>query len=155
MKLLLRIIASLEILGGVVGIGLLMLQVMREPLNRYLFSINIVILSIYALSSISGISLWREQPYSYILSILTQLIQLPKIILPSIIFFFSFGIDIYIYYATSYQLSNLGLDFKLGAAHQLSFGEANGTVALGLSIPALSFLLILLLAQLKRRSLMK
>src|SRR4029077_20383200 len=112
-KAWIRIIAVLEIIGGIVGIILTAWQIAVSPINIFTIIFGLVILGIYVLSLIAGVALWQCRPFGRTASIIVQAIQLPKIISPAIIFTFSFGLDLWIHLLLSETVMNVGFEFRL------------------------------------------
>lgn len=113
------------------------------PVNTLTIILSPVPIGIYLLSLLSGISLWRGRSFGRKASIIIQLIQLPKIISPALIFMFSFGFDFWIHYLLHGNFSTLGFEFRFLAFQQFFSGVEDAPLGFGLSIPAFIFLIIL------------
>jgi hypothetical protein len=144
MKTWLRIIAVLEIIGGISGIGIMLWVLVATPTNIYTFIFAAIAAAIYILSLVAGIALWRRRRFGRTASIIVQCIQIPKIISPLVVFMFSFGIDLWVHYLRAAGLSNLGFEFRLGAFNQLFFYVPDAPVGFGVSVTGCIFLMMLL-----------
>src|ERR1700753_2948217 len=97
-RILVRIIAVLEIVGGVVGICFVAWWLLAVPFNLINILLAPIPVGIYVFSLAAGASLWRGKSFGRKASIAVQAIQLPKIISPWLIFMFSFGFDLWVHY---------------------------------------------------------
>jgi hypothetical protein len=138
-----KLISILEIIGGVVGNLFIVYFVVISGFDVNVLLIAPVAFAIYTLSLVAGIYLWKGKSIGRKLSIITQFIQLPKIISPLIVFTFCFGLDIYPYLMFRNGFSTVGLEFKLLAYNELYIDVANAPYGLGVSIMAIIFLLLL------------
>jgi hypothetical protein len=139
-----RIISVLEIVGGVVGIGFMSWVLLATPFNAWALIIAPIPISIYILSLVAGVALWRGNSFGRKASIVVQAIQLPKIISPLVIFMFSFGFDLWVQFLLARGFSNLGFEFRFLAFNQLFFDVQDAPFGLGVSITACIFLAMLL-----------
>lgn len=140
-----RLISVLEIVGGVFGIILMVWELLASPVEGYAFLLAPVSYGIFILSLVAGVLLWREHRLGRIGSIIVQTIQLPKILSPFLIFNFSFGFDFYAYVQSEAGFSKVGVDVKLLAFQQLYLNIQEAPFGAGISIPAIVFLIMLLL----------
>lgn len=132
-----RIIAGLEIVGGVFGVGIVAWWFLAAPVNTLSLLLAPVPVGINVLSFVAGVALWRGSEFGRKCSMAVQAIQAPKIISPAVVFMFSFGFDLWVHYLVlSEELANLGAEVRFLAFFQLSFGTAGVPVGLGLSITA-------------------
>lgn len=139
------LIATLEIGGGVCGIGFVAWQSLTTPLDRHNVPFAIVTLVIYSLSLVAGIALALGRKFGRVASIIIQAIQLPKYTSQFLIFMFSFGFDAYPYAILTNQANVVfGIDFKFLAYNQLFTNVAEAPAGFGFSIPACAFLVMLL-----------
>jgi hypothetical protein len=143
-KFCLRTISGLEVVGGGWGIGLIMWQVLAAPRGAFYIPSVLIVILIYSLCIVAGITLWMGHPCGRNISIVIQIIQLPKLLSPLLIFFFSFGLDFNFYWVLSSEFSNLRINLKLGAYHQLLINQTSAPFGIGVSIPACIFLFKLL-----------
>ena len=143
-SLWLRLIAALEILGGMFGIGLALWQVFSLPSSLPYYSLPFVFL-IYTFSLVAGIELWRGRRRGHIASVVVQSIQLVKIFSTPITFAFSFGLDVYLNWLQADGLSDLSINFRFLAFHQFFINMPDVPTGLGVSVLALLFLTILIL----------
>jgi len=96
------------------------------------------------LSLIAGLALLRNRPLGRPASIIVQTIALPKIISSQVIFMFSFGFDLWIYFWQTAGVSNAGFQLKFLAFNQLFFNIPDAPVGFGISITSCIFLAVLL-----------
>jgi hypothetical protein len=137
MKIWVRIIAVLEIAGGAFGIGLIIWWFLAAPYDTSALLLTPIIVGVYLLSFVAGIALWRAAPFGRTASIIIQAIQLPKITAPVLVCMFSFGFDLWV------QVVSLSFHLRLLAFHQLAFNMPDVPFDLGVSVPALVFLMVL------------
>lgn len=142
MKLWVRIIAVLEIVGGVFGLVLVVWQLAVAPFNVISLLLAPVAAGIYVLSFVAGVGLWRGSTFGRKASIIVQTIQAPKVISPLITFAFSFGLDFWVHQLWYAEMTNFGFEFRLLAFHHLS-ANVPAPVGLGVSLTALIFLVLL------------
>jgi len=139
-----RIISVLEIVGGVFGIGDVIWVLLATPFNALTLILAPIPISIYILSLVAGIALWRDNLFGRKASIVVQAIQLPKIVSPLIIFTFSFGFDIWVHILFTSEFSKLGFEFRSLADNEFFFNVQDAPISLGVSITACIFLAMLL-----------
>jgi hypothetical protein len=138
-----KIISTLEIIGGVVGNLFILYFIVISGFEVAVLIIAPFACAIYTLSLAAGIYLWKKKPLGRKLSLITQLIQLPKIVSPLIVFMFSFGFDIYPYLTFKNGYSLAGLEFKLLAYNELYIDVGNAPYGFGISILSVIFLMLL------------
>ncbi len=144
-KLWIRLIAILEIIGGLSGVLFAVSQLLAARSGRQTLILSGIALAIYILSLVAGITLLLERPFGRIASIVTQAIQLPKYVSQLLIFMFSFGFDAYLYgMFTNNAQPIFGFEFKFLAFNQLFVNVADAPALFGVSIPACAFLVVLL-----------
>ena len=143
-KVWLRVISVLEMIGGIFGLAFMGWVVLTNPINIFNIILAIVAVGIYVLSFAAGVALWRGRAFGRTASIIVQAIQLPKIFSPAIIFMFSFGFDVWIHYLQSRGFSNLGFELKLLAFNQLFFNVQGAPTGFGVSLTSCVFLTMLL-----------
>lgn len=139
-----RIISVFEIVGGVVGIGFVIWALLATPFNASNLILAPIIISIYILSLVAGVALWRGKSFGRKASIVVQAIQLPKIVSPLVIFMFSFGFDLWVHIMFTRRFWGRGIEFRVFAFHQLFFNVRDAPLGLGVSIIACIFLAVLL-----------
>ena len=110
----------------------------------YVILLAPIAIGIYLMSLVAGVLLWREHSAGRRASIIVQMIQLPKLVSPILIFMFSFGFDFYPYIVVGGGVSKLEADLKLLAFYNLYLNRPGLPVAFGISIPAAAFLILLL-----------
>jgi hypothetical protein len=143
-KTWMKIIAVLEIVGGVYGAGFSIWWLLSMPLHPLTPIIGLIAISIYALSFIAGAALWRGTSFGRKASIIVQAIQVPKIISPLVIFMFSFGFDLWVHLLQAGNLVNLGFEIRLLAFNQFFINMEGAPVGIGVSVSACVFLTMLL-----------
>jgi hypothetical protein len=143
MKIWVRLIAVLEIIGGVFGVGFLIWGLSTAPFNPLLLLLVPIAVSIYIFSLVAGVALWRGSTFGRQASIIVQAIQLPKLVSPPLIFIFSFGCDVWIHYLWSAGSASVGFEFKLLAFNQFFVNVRGAPLGLGVSITAAIFLAML------------
>ena len=141
-----RAIAAIEIFGGLSGPILLAFQLKQAPLSLATLGLASLVLGLYLLSFAGGILLWRGKQLGRYLSVLLQIIQLPKYSSSSLVFMMSFGFDLALLGVSSSGPSGygLGLDTKLGGNHTLFVGNPGMPSAIGVSIVSCILLVKLL-----------
>ena len=139
----LKIIAVLEIIGGILGIAFMFWVLLTNPVNVFTILLAIVATGIYVLSLVAGLLLWQDRSNGRTASIVVQVIALPKIITPAIIFMFSFGFDVWLHYLQTAVSSNVGFEFRFLAFNQFFINAPNAPVGIGVSITSCVFLAIL------------
>ena len=139
-----RIISVLEVIGGVFGIGFVIWWLMAAPTNAFTVILVPIPMSIYVLSLVAGVALWRGSSFGRKASIVVQAIQVPKIVSPPIIFMFSFGFDLWVHILFANGFSNLGFEFRFLAFNQFFINVQDGSFGLGVSLTAIVFLTMLL-----------
>lgn len=143
----LKVIGILEIAGGASGLAFILLMVANRGVNGLLIWPALIIIGIYVLSVIAGIGLLLGKPFGRITSIIVQAIQLFKIISPQLIFMFSLGVDLYLYFAVAARGMNLGFQFNIFSSYQLYIGVRDAPFGLGISVTALLSLIALIKAK--------
>lgn len=144
-KFWIRLIAILEIVGGVCGIVFQVPYLLAAPADRHPLMLAGIAFAIYLLSLVAGVTLLLERPFGRIASIVIQAIQLPKYMSQLLIFMFSFGFDAYIYgMLTNNAQPIFGFEFKFLAFNQVFMNVADAPAGFGVSIPACAFLVMLL-----------
>jgi hypothetical protein len=142
-KTWLRIISVLEIVGGMSGIGFVIWWLMATPFNALTLILAPIPISIYILSLVAGVALWRGNSFGRIASIVVQAIQLLKIVSPLTIFMFSFGFDLWVQILLTRESSKLGFEFRFLSFFQFYYNVQDAPFGLGVSITACIFLAVL------------
>ena len=142
----LRVIAALEMVGGVFGFGFLMWWLLVSPIDGPTSALLLLMLAINALSFVAGVALWSGSRVGRALSIIVQTIQLPKIISQQFVFMFSFGLDVWVFFApAAISRLMLGFHFNFPASSQVFFNAPVGTYTLvGVSLSSIAFLAMLI-----------
>ena len=143
-KFWIRLIAILEITGGVCGIVFQVPYLLVAPGDGRPLIVAGIVFAIYLLSLVAGVTLLLERPFGRVASIVIQAIQLPKYMSQLLIFMFSFGFDAYLYgMLTNNAQPIFGFEFKFLAFNQLFVNVADAPAGFGISIPASIFLSML------------
>ncbi|VTR93253.1 unnamed protein product [Gemmata massiliana] len=139
-----RVLAVLEILGGTLGIALFVVQFSRNPLTagNLLVGALLCVLSLNAL--LAGALLWRGNRVGWVLSILTQVAQLPKVLSPYFVFGVSFGLDFAAIAVLRPEPARFGFDTRFGAHSQFFVNPGAVPTAFGLSVVSCFWLIFLL-----------
>jgi hypothetical protein len=144
-KLWVRLLAVLEIVGGVFGIAFVLSQVAAGPNNRLTLVFALIAFVVYILSFVAGVALLRNHRFGRIGSIIIQSVQLPKYSSQLFVFMFSFGFDAYLYFGLTNAMNAItGFHFKFLAFNQLFVNVSDAPVIFGVSISASIFLTMLL-----------
>jgi len=143
-KILRRLIAALELIGGTCGLVLLAKQLPFFRIDISVIILAPIAISIFLMSLVAGALLWRGHRAGRMASIIVQAIQLPKLASPLLIYMFSFGFDFYPYIVLLEGGPKLEVDFKLLAFYNLYLYRPGFPLAFGISIPAAVFLIMLL-----------
>ena len=127
-----KTIAILQIIGGVAGI---VFMPWTQIPNINIFSLPVIILEILIdlLAIAAGIALWCETSFGRKASVAVQLIQLPKITSPAILFMFSFGLDFWVHASPS---GIVGFQFSVFCT-QIVLNVPNAPVDFGVSVTAI------------------
>ena len=140
MKIWIKIISVLEVIGGIVGLGFVGWVLLSSAINIFTIVFAIVAVVIYIFSFVAGVALWQGRAFGRAASIIIQAIQLPKIISPAIIFMFSFGFDLWIHYLQVGRFSTLGFEFRFLAFNQLFLNSVDAPTGFGISVVSCVFL---------------
>src|SRR5688572_170945 len=117
-----RIIAALEVIGGVFGVGIILWDIAGRLVDWFTFALAGVVFGIYLFSIVAGVLLWRNRRAGRVASIFVQLLQLFKLVSPPLTFSISIGFDFYVFLQATENFSNVGFEFKVLAFHQLFLG---------------------------------
>ncbi len=116
-----RVIAIWEVMVGIVGAYLTFtaLVVPSQDISRWI-SLYVVFIGLYALCGISGLLLWHKKVAGVNLSMIVQLLLIPKIIIDGLVYYFSpiFYVPVgFIFNSTQLAVHagfNWGLDWRVG-----------------------------------------
>ena len=139
-----RVIAVLEIIGGIFGVALIAWVLVASRFHPHVIILAPVYIAIDVMSFVAGVKLWRGRPGGRTASIIIQIIQLPKIVSPALVFMFSFGLDAFVHLLVGADFVHYGLEFRFLAVNQLGFYVPSAPVDFGVSITAWVFLVMLL-----------
>ncbi len=144
-------------IGGIVGLVttiLLIFIVLPQVLNQKTIMFNkifIIIITLYAifgysLSFFSGLFLWKKQKKGIILSIITQIIQIPKLTIAGFSYSFISGLEF------TFMISNSFLRFTtyIGSHWNIAYYPENKTFLIGINFIAI-ILLIYLIKEYKKK----
>jgi hypothetical protein len=138
-----RMIAILEMLGGVAGVGVVFWQILAAPDEDPSVTLAPVAAALYLFSFVAGLLLWGKKPFGRKASMAIQVLQVPKLMSPQIAFIFSVGCDFWVHYLWREGFTILGFELKLLAFHQIFIAEPNAPFLFGISITAPIFLAVL------------
>src|SRR5688572_1301239 len=93
-----RMIAILEMLGGVAGVGVVFWQILAAPDEDPSVTLAPVAAALYLFSFVAGLLLWGKKPFGRKASMAIQVLQVPKLMSPQIAFIFSVGCDFWVHY---------------------------------------------------------
>jgi len=143
-RVLIRTIAVLEIVGGLSGIVFILWSLTNYSLQPLSLAIALFIVGIDVYSLAAGIALWPGTSFGRTASIIIQIIQIPKIFSSTLIFTFSFGVDLWINLLLDERFSAVGFQTSFLASNQLYLNVKTGQTGIGLSLTGATFLFILL-----------
>jgi hypothetical protein len=144
-----RVIAGLEVIGGVCGTLTVGLEMARPGFPRAALGPAGVLIAVFLLSLFAGVMLWRDTRTGRVASVVVQLVQLPKILSAELSFMVSFGLDAGVMFVSG--PIGKGVVFKgvvfhswVGSHHVLMTGAPGGPTAFGFSLVSCVALYILL-----------
>jgi hypothetical protein len=139
-----KIISVLEVIGGLGGLSFLIWWFLFTPFDVYSLLLVLILITLHFLSILGGIGLWRGKPYGRLISIIIQIVQIPKLTSPFFIFIFSYGFDFWIQFLLFPNgYTHLGIQLKFLFFSQLSFDLKDAPIGLGVSITSIIFLIML------------
>ena len=139
-----KFISILEIVGGISGILFAIYLLIVSQHNLYSFLLYPIVFAICILCLSAGALLSRKKELGRKLSIVIQIIQIPKLVSVPLTFTISFGLDIYPYISVIGKTSKAGVDIKFLAFYQFLISLQNAPFGVGVSITSIIFLIILL-----------
>jgi hypothetical protein len=141
-----KVIASLEIIGGVTGPVIVLVENGRRGCPIDTVPIAAILIGLYLLSLFAGVMLWRDQRVGYIASVVIQLVQLPKLIGRNYVFMMSFGFDVAPTFTTipEQKAFMLSVNVRMGADHVLVLDPPPGA-PYGWGISIVSFIALCML----------
>jgi hypothetical protein len=134
-KTWIRTIAVFEMVGGTVGILFMLYVGLTTSFAWSALFVLPVVLLIFSFSFIAGLYLWRGTEFGRKSSIVVQLIQLPKLMSPFLVFSFSFGFDLFPHLSIMSGFSNVGIQFRVLADGQLFINSSVDGILLGSVFP--------------------
>ncbi len=138
-----KVIAALEMVGGAVGLLFIVFVAVE---SRFSFGVMVVaplVATIFTLSFLAGVLLWKQKEAGRKASILVQLIQLPKLASPTFTFMFSFGLDFFPMLVELGDRGAIGLQLRFLSDGQLFFFTEGTPFSLGFSISAVVAIFLL------------
>lgn len=149
--LLLRVIATIEIIGGVSG-SVIMFYRMTSVLDNLKFAIFLLgYLLPFILSIIAGILLLKKRVTGLNLSLLIQLIQIPYFALNGLYYSFISGLLLGIRISFQEGMNNYNFNFMVGGYCQIQTGLPVEILAFGINIFAVATFSFLFFIKLTRR----
>lgn len=139
-----RVIATLEMAGGALGFGFIAWMLLANPVDARTALVALFVLAVNALSFVAGVALWSGSRAGRVLSIIVQVIQLPKVVSASVIFMFSFGLDVWVSVAEAAGQMTWGIHFNLLGSSNLYFNAPVTYGLAGVSLTAIAFLAVLI-----------
>ncbi|HEX8457864.1 MAG TPA: hypothetical protein VF656_11250 [Pyrinomonadaceae bacterium] len=140
MSKLIKIIAALEVLGGVCGIAFVAWSLIGTAFDFFPLLLALVVAFVYLLSLVAGVALWRGDAFGRRASIVVQTVQIPKLISPLLTFGFSFGLDLWAQWLLAGNFSRVGVEFRVLAFYTLYINMPSAPMGLGVSLTACLFL---------------
>jgi hypothetical protein len=89
-----QLIAVMEMTGGVFGLATIISRLIFQQLDPTSLNLVWLLIAIYMLALFAGIMLWRNTRVGRLMSIVSQIIQLPKLLSPEFAFMVSYGFDL-------------------------------------------------------------
>lgn len=115
-KFLVRLLAVLEMLGGVAGVGTVFWQILAAPDDDPAITLAPIPAVLYVFSFVAGLLLWLGRPGGRKASMAVQVLQVPKLMSPQVAFIFSVGCDLWVHYLWRDEFSLVGFELKLLAS---------------------------------------
>lgn len=140
----LRFIAALEMAGGALGSGFVLWALLANPLDGLTALIALFVLAANALSFVAGVALWSGSRAGRVLSVIVQVIQLPKVVSVPVVFMFSFGLDVWVSIAQAAGQVAWGFHLIFLSSSQVYFNVPVTYGLGGVSITSIVFLAVLI-----------
>ena len=148
-RLILQLIAVLEIVGGIWGLSI-MLYRMANVLDNFKFLLFILLYMVpFILSLCAGILLWKQKSIGLTLSLVLQLLQVPYFAFAGLYYSFISGVLVGIRISFLEGLTHYNFNFLFGGYCQIQTGLPIGISAIGINIFALVVFGFLLLNRVK------
>ena len=138
-KVPIRTIAALQIIGGLWGMAFIGWAIATQTSDIFSTSIGMGEILVDVFGVVAGVTLWRGTSFGRRASMAIQVIQLPKIISPTIVFMFTFGFDLWVHASPPV----FGIQFTVFGNNQVFLNVPNAPVDFGISITAIIALVIL------------
>lgn len=149
-NLITKLIAIIEIVGGALGFVLnvyLAFEIYPEvfqnnlPIGEISFITCIMLfgLAAYAFAFFSGLFLFKGHPRGYSMSLVTQALQIPQLLIAGVTYYFGVGMHFVIAYSNEVVSSN----FFLGSSWEIKYSEAPLETFIGINVIALIFFIYL------------
>lgn len=139
-----KVVAVLEFVGGALGLISLLAATRIMPTSVGGFGTLAVTAAIYLLALIAGVLLWRGARQGRGLSIVVQLIQLPKLVTMKFAFMMSFGFDLFAAVVLGQDAHGFSLSTKVGSFDLIRLGDVGLPWLCGISITSCLSLFALL-----------
>lgn len=151
-----RVLSVYEVLGGVMGVGLivyLVYNILPQLSGQEVTSVQAIILIIillfalggYILSFLAGLFLWKSSKHGIILSLISQGMQIPQFIILGLSYMFASGLKL----AVLTDTKNIVFQGYLGSTFNITYYAGDTPFLIGLNLVAV-VIFIYLLTQLKR-----
>jgi hypothetical protein len=140
-KVPIRVIAVFQIIGGLFSMAFIAWALLAQVRDILSVGVGIGEILVDTLGVVAGIMLWGGTSSGRKASMAIQIIQLPKIISPSLVFMFSFGFDFWVHASSAalgFQTAFLGNNQVF-----IGVGVQDVPVDLGVSVTAIIALVIL------------
>lgn len=149
-----RVVAVLEIAGGIIGLCLVLISMAQMGISGMPLSLALVLalmLLLFGLSVVAGLQLLRGRRIGYTLSIIVQILQLPAIVSEAIIYkvYALIRLIPFVQLREGRDLNiNLGFDFNvLGVGFQIYLHNQVDGIILGLNVVPLLYIVLICLAR--------
>ena len=150
-RLLLRLIAILEITGGVWGLSI-MLYRMANVLDNFKFLLFILLYMLpFIVSLCAGMLLWKQRSIGVTLSLVLQLLQILYFAIAGVYYSFISGVLIGIRISFLEGLTHYNFNFLFGGYCQIQTGLPVEISAFGINIFAVVAFVILLSNSVKKK----
>ena len=150
-RLLLQLIALLEITGGLWGLTIMFYR-MGNVLDNFKFLLFLLLYLLpFILSLCAGILLWKQKSIGLTLSLVLQLLQIPYFALSGLYYSFISGVLAGIRISFLEGMTHYNFNFLFGGYCQIQTGLPIGISAFGINLFAVMTFGFLLFSQLRRK----
>jgi heme/copper-type cytochrome/quinol oxidase subunit 1 len=141
-----KTIAALEVVGGVCGPLAIAFELARGRPGPDELARAAVLVAAYLLALAAGVLLWYGTRTGRVLSVVAQLVQLPKLMSPKLTFAVSYGLDFYpMAVSAPGPVGRRGLVFEVRVLAQYQFLADAGGLPTGIGFSLASILALWLL----------